>query len=83
MEQLLEPLTDLLSFTELSCKAAPGNVCPGKCSGARNGRGEGGLLGTKGSRINVSWDHSILFLPSGIYTRTLPVLRSPEGKETF
>ena len=52
MELLLEPLTDLLlSLKELSCKAAPGNVCPGKCSGARSGRGESGLLGIKGYRI--------------------------------
>ena len=71
-----------LGLQPLRCPGVSNKYLNGKRSGTRNGRGEGGLLGMKGSRINVSGDHSILFLPSGIYTRTLTVLRSPAGKDT-
>lgn len=39
--------------------------------------------GHEGFQDNVSGNHSVLFLPSGIYTRTLTVLRSPVVKDWF
>lgn len=74
---LLESITSIFSFQELSHKAIPGNTYPENPLGFRPGAGGDGVVNRKGSMGNMPEKHSISFPPFGIQIRILKALRSP------